>query len=161
LRTGDLGIKKNGVLYITGRLKDIIIISGKNYAPHDIEQAAEQSHVAIQPNGCAAFGVDNTIGEAIVVVVEIRRTWIRRTAERQAIVKAIKKSVYSIFQLPVADVVPVRPYAIPRTSSGKLKRAQTRMDYLDRRLARLSDSGHADAIIENVQFQLKTVNTCN
>jgi acyl-CoA synthetase (AMP-forming)/AMP-acid ligase II len=160
LRTGDLGLRKDGELYVTGRLKDVIIIHGKNYAPQDIELATERSHPAIEPMGCVAFGVDRRDGEALVVVAEISRTWIRRVAERQAIVRAINEAVYADFQLCVADVVLVRPHAIPRTSSGKLKRAQTCLNYYNRQLAYLPESSCTDATIEHPSVEL-AVNVCN
>jgi acyl-CoA synthetase (AMP-forming)/AMP-acid ligase II len=130
LRTGDLGILKDGELYITGRLKDIIIIRGKKYAPQDIEQEAECSHKAIQPTGCVAFGIEREGTEDLVLVVELRRTWLRRIDERPAILKAIKTAVHSAFQLIATEIVFVLPRSIPRTSSGKLRRGKTRVDFI-------------------------------
>ena len=74
LRTGDLGFLKNGELYVTGRLKDIIIIRGLNHYPQDIELTVEKSHFSIQPNGCAAFSISIEGDEKVIILVELKRT---------------------------------------------------------------------------------------
>jgi acyl-CoA synthetase (AMP-forming)/AMP-acid ligase II len=73
LRTGDLGFLKNGELFITGRLKDLIIIAGRNLYPHDIELTVEHSHPAIRSGCCAAFSIDIADEERLVVAAEIER----------------------------------------------------------------------------------------
>src|SRR6185436_985619 len=71
LRTGDLGFVEDGELYITGRLKDLIIIRGINYYPQDIEQTVEQAHIALRPGCGAAFSIDVGGEERLVVVQEL------------------------------------------------------------------------------------------
>ena len=71
LRTGDLGFLHEGELYITGRIKNLIISEGKNHYPHDIERTVEASHPAIRPAGCAVFSIHNSDGEDIIVIAEI------------------------------------------------------------------------------------------
>lgn len=73
LRTGDLGFLKDGELFVTGRLKDLIIIAGRNLYPHDIELTVEQSHPAIRSGCCAAFSVDLADEERLIVAVEVER----------------------------------------------------------------------------------------
>jgi acyl-CoA synthetase (AMP-forming)/AMP-acid ligase II len=134
LRTGDLGYRKSGELYVTGRLKDLIIIRGKNYAPQDIEYEAEHSCDSILPNGCVAFSVDRNGSECLIIVVELRRVALRCAEEHQRVCRAVCAAVFDAFNLSVGEVVLVLPNAIPRTSSGKVKRSQCRLDYIEKRL---------------------------
>jgi amino acid adenylation domain-containing protein len=78
LRTGDLGFMKDGELFITGRLKDLIIIRGRNHYPQDIEWTVEQSHPAIRRNCCAAFSVNGTSEERLIIVAEVERRYRER-----------------------------------------------------------------------------------
>jgi acyl-CoA synthetase (AMP-forming)/AMP-acid ligase II len=71
LRTEDLGFLKDGELFVTGRLKDLIIIGGRNLYPHDIELTVEQSHPALRPGCCAAFSVDVADEERLIVAAEV------------------------------------------------------------------------------------------
>lgn len=71
LRTGDLGLLREGELFVTGRLKDLIIIRGRNHYPHDIERTVEESHPALRPGGCAAFSISEEDEERLVVVQEV------------------------------------------------------------------------------------------
>ena len=75
LRTGDLGFLKDGDLFVTGRLKDLIIIAGKNYYPQDIELTVEQSHPDLRPTCCAAFSLDRDGKERLVILAEIERRY--------------------------------------------------------------------------------------
>ena len=75
LRTGDLGFLKDGELFVTGRLKDLIIIGGRNLYPNDIELTVEQSHPAIRSGCCAAFSVDVADEERLIVAAEIERRY--------------------------------------------------------------------------------------
>jgi acyl-CoA synthetase (AMP-forming)/AMP-acid ligase II len=75
LRTGDLGFLKDGELFITGRLKDLIIIAGRNIYPHDIELTVEQSYLAIRPGGCAAFSINVADEDRLVIAAEIERCY--------------------------------------------------------------------------------------
>ena len=136
LRTGDLGYLRNGELYVSGRLKDLIIMNGKKYAPQDIEHEAERSHCALRQAGGAAFGVSEGTVERLVIVFELKREWVRRHLEWPSIISAIHLSISTAHGVPVNDVVLIRPGALPRTSSGKVRRGQCRLDYLARRLDR-------------------------
>ena len=130
LRTGDLGYLKNNELYVTGRLKDLIIVYGKKYAPQDFEDDAERSHVALRQAGGAAFCVAENYVERLVVVFELKREWLRRQHEHQSIRNAIRTSINYLHGVTVDDVVLIRPGALPRTSSGKVQRTRCRTDYL-------------------------------
>lgn len=130
LRTGDLGFMRDGQLYITGRLKDLIIVNGRKYAPQDIEDECEQSHGALRQAGGAAFDVSEGDSERLVIVFELKREWLRRHPEWPDVIRSMRASVNAAYGLPVSDVVLIKPGTLPRTSSGKVRRTQCRMDYL-------------------------------
>lgn len=129
LRTGDLGFMKDGELYIAGRLKDLIIIHGRNYWAQDIEQVAEKAHPALQAGGSAAFGITLQEEEKLVVAVEIKPGL--TTPDVEEISQKVRLAIAEEFQIPVHAVVLVAPNSIPRTSSGKVQRYQARLSYLE------------------------------
>ncbi len=133
LRTGDLAYRDAGGLYITGRLKDLLILYGKKYAPQDIEDAA-LCHPALRRDGGAAFTVTVNDTERLVVVFEVERTWTRRVDAQLEIEQALRAAVSSQHGVHVDQVVLIRPGSLPRTSSGKVRRTQCRLDYLADRL---------------------------
>ncbi|MEQ8706288.1 MAG: AMP-binding protein [Phaeodactylibacter sp.] len=133
LRTGDLGFLLKGELFITGRIKDMIIVRGENYYPTDIEQVVERAHPALQANGCAAFAVDNPAGERLVIVQEVRRSeW--RSADEEAVVGAIRQVIGATFEIQPYAIVLIRPMSLPKTSSGKIQRYAAREAYLSEQL---------------------------
>ena len=134
LRTGDLGFLRDGELFVTGRLKDLILIQGRNHYPQDIEQTVERSHVALRPDGCAAFSVTSDEGEQLVVVQELERRYLRN-AKMSEVVASVRHAVTEHHELQVHAVVLVRTGSIPKTSSGKIQRRATRAAYLDGTLA--------------------------
>lgn len=143
LRTGDLGWLEDGEMFVAGRLKDLIIVNGRNLAPQDIEIACTASHPAIVDGAAAAVGVDFGRGEEIVIIAELERTWIRRVDEWPAVETSIRAAVYQETGVAVADIAFIRPGSLSRTSSGKVRRASLRASYRDRSLAFLSPR-HAD-----------------
>lgn len=138
LRTGDLGFVSDGQLYVTGRLKDLIIVNGSKYVPQDIEEKCEQSHDALRQAGGAAFGVSDAGGERLVVVFELKREWLRRHPEWPHVLSSMRASVNAEYGLPLSDIVLLKPGALPRTSSGKVRRTQCRTDYLAGALERVA-----------------------
>lgn len=127
LRTGDLGFIDKGELYITGRLKNMIIIDGKNYYPHDIERTVEQFHPDIQSGGCAAFSIEDSGKEFLVVIVEIRR---HLEMNENELLNGIRKVILENYELPIFDIKLTLPGGIPRTTSGKIKHFLCRANYL-------------------------------
>jgi acyl-CoA synthetase (AMP-forming)/AMP-acid ligase II len=129
LRTGDLGFIREGRLFVTGRLKDMIIIRGSNHYPQDIELTVEKSHPACQVGGGAAFSVTVEGKEELVVVQEVRRQ--ARHAELDEVIQAIRASISDNHDLQVFAIILIRPLTIPKTSSGKIQRHAARTAYLD------------------------------
>jgi acyl-CoA synthetase (AMP-forming)/AMP-acid ligase II/7-keto-8-aminopelargonate synthetase-like enzyme/acyl carrier protein len=134
LRTGDLGFLHHGELFVTGRLKDIIVIRGLNHYPQDIEKTVEQCHAAMRHDGCAAFAVDAPDGERLVVVQELERRFVR-DSDLSEVIAAVRRAVAEHHELRVHAVVLVRTGSIPKTSSGKIRRRATRAAYMDGTLA--------------------------
>lgn len=129
LRTGDLGFLRDGELFVTGRLKDLMVIDGRNHHPQDLELSAEMSHWALRPGCTAAFSVDaGEEGERPVLVAE---TAPEALGESEKIVDLIRGAIGEAHGLPVRDVVLIHPGTIPKTSSGKIQRRATRTAYLD------------------------------
>ncbi len=133
LRTGDLGFLHEEQLYITGRLKDLIIIHGSNHYPQDIERTVERSHPALRPGCGAVFPVSAGGGERIVIVQECRPELLEKT-DHQEIFKAIRKAVADEHQLPVFAVMLLGPQTIPKTTSGKIRRKACREAFLNHTL---------------------------
>jgi acyl-CoA synthetase (AMP-forming)/AMP-acid ligase II len=130
LRTGDLGFVADGELYVAGRLKDLVIIRGRNYYPQDIEHTVQSAHPALRPTGCAAFSVAGTLGERLVVVQEVKPRE-ALLADVASIVSDIRAAVIRDYQLAVSDLVLTLPGQLQKTSSGKIMRAAARRRYLE------------------------------
>jgi thioesterase domain-containing protein/acyl carrier protein len=130
LRTGDLGFIKDGELFVTGRLKDLIIIRGENYYPQDIEWVIEKSHPALLRGYLAAFSVEIDGTEQLVIAQEVERSAVK-TLNSQEVIAAIRKAVAKELELPVYGVVLLKRGAIPKTSSGKIQRQACRTAFLN------------------------------
>ncbi|MFF0160750.1 fatty acyl-AMP ligase [Streptomyces sp. NPDC005263] len=130
LRTGDLGTVLDGRLVVTGRLKDLIVVDGRNHYPQDIEATVQDTHPAVRRDRLAAFSVPGPTGERVVVVAEHTRSTRVSEIDVPALVRAVRGAVSTRHGLRLADVVLVPPGAVPRTSSGKVSRALTRARYL-------------------------------
>ncbi|MEG3641377.1 fatty acyl-AMP ligase [Magnetococcus sp. PR-3] len=129
LRTGDLGFRVDGELYITGRLKDVIIIRGCNYYPQDLELAVEQSDPALRPAGGVAFSVTTEGAEQLVILQEIERTALRK-ADPKVLMRTIQSALSTTFGLSAAHIVLLKPGSVLRTSSGKVRRRDCREAFL-------------------------------
>lgn len=131
-RTGDMGFLKDGELFVTGRLKDLIIIAGRNHYPQDIELTVEQRHAVIRPSCCAAFSVDVADEERLVIVGEVERH--SRRLDVDEVVGAIRQTVAEHHDVQVYAVVLVKTGSMPKTSSGKLQRHACRERFLAKSL---------------------------
>ena len=139
LRTGDLGfVDEGGELYITGRIKDLIIIRGINHYPQDIEETVQNCHVALRRHCGAAFSVpDQEDEEQLVVVQEIERTF-RRGVTRDELIASIREAIAKEHELTAGEIVLIRTGSLPKTTSGKLQRQLTRQMFRTGALSPLS-----------------------
>ena len=127
LRTGDLGFLEGGELFVTGRIKDLIILRGRNHYPQDLELSAENAHRGLRPGCGAAFAVEAEGEERLVVVYEVAR---HPGDEPATIAEAVRRAVAEGHEVQAYDVVLVRAGSIAKTSSGKIRRGACRDEYL-------------------------------
>ncbi len=130
LRTGDLGFVLDGELFITGRLKDVIIIRGRNHYPQDIELTVEQSHPGLQPSCGAAFTVEDNDQERLVIVQEMKRSYLRKL-DVNKVVGDIRQAVAQQHELEVYAISLLKTGSILKTSSGKIQRQACRAGFLE------------------------------
>ena len=128
LRTGDLGYLVNGELYITGRLKELIILRGKNHYPQDIEATVASSHPLLRRDCGAAFSVEVIGREELVIFQEVERQ--TPPAKAFEIKCAIQQALAEERAIKPYSVVLFKPNTIPKTSSGKIMRSACRSDFL-------------------------------
>ena len=132
LRTGDLGfLDEAGELFVTGRIKDLIIVRGINHYPQDIERTVQSAHPAFRANCGAAFAVADEGGEeTLVIVQEIERTERNRIdpAEMKGL---IRENVTEQHELFARHIVLIRPGTLPKTTSGKIQRSLARKLWLE------------------------------
>ena len=131
LRTGDFGFMKDNEIYITGRLKDILIIRGRNYYPQDIELSAEESHKYVRPGG-VAFSISKEKEEHLAIVCEIERKL--EEEKLNEVLEAIESRIFEDHALNPYVISLVKPNSIPLTSSGKVMRSLSRKQYLEGKL---------------------------
>ncbi|MDN2697070.1 amino acid adenylation domain-containing protein [Janthinobacterium sp. SUN073] len=149
LRTGDMGFMHRGHLFVTGRRKDMLLFRGQCHYPNDIEVTSGRSHEATVPESGAAFSImsDGDGPEELVIVQEILK---RTDADYQQISDAIRAAVAEEHQLSSHAIVLIRKGTLPRTTSGKVRRAAVRQAYLDGGLSALHqhalDARHAPAL---------------
>ncbi|HWA89093.1 MAG TPA: fatty acyl-AMP ligase [Rhizomicrobium sp.] len=129
LRTGDLGFADGGDLFVTGRLKDLIIVEGRNHYPQDIEATVQSAHPALRPDHGAAFAVAGRDGERLVVVQELRRSHLTNL-RCEDVIGSIRSMVSEVHGLRASSIMLVPPGSIPKTTSGKIRRSKCRAVYL-------------------------------
>jgi acyl-CoA synthetase (AMP-forming)/AMP-acid ligase II/acyl carrier protein len=129
LRTGDLGFVHNDELFITGRLKELIIVRGINYYPQDIEQTVQSCHPALRPGYGAVFSMAADGPEQIVILQELER--VARNSPADDIIEIIRQAVAEWHELQIGAILLLRPGQILKTSSGKIRRGACREAFLD------------------------------
>ncbi len=127
LRTGDLGFMDGAELFVTGRLKDLIILRGRNFYPQDLERTAERAHPGVRPGCGAAFPVEIGGQESLILACEVER---HPGAEPAAIIAAIRRAVGLEHEISPFEIVLLRAGSLPKTSSGKVQRRACRSAYL-------------------------------
>ena len=136
LRTGDLGFVHGAELFVTGRLKDVIVIRGVNFYPHDLEHTVESSHAALRPDAGVVIGLEDAGRTRLVAVQEIRRDcW--RTVDSSEVFDAIRRAVAREHHLPLDGILLLKPFSLPKTSSGKVQRGRCRRAVQDQNLPAL------------------------
>jgi len=139
LRTGDLGFLEDGELYIVGRRKDLIILSGANHHPEEIEWTVEGSHPQVRQGSAAAFTIDDDDGSHLVVLVEVSPSRVADPADRSAVIRSIRKAIALEHGLQVDRLILLGPGAVEKTTSGKIQRAACRAALLAGRLSVLQE----------------------
>jgi 8-amino-7-oxononanoate synthase len=127
LRTGDLGFMQDGEVFVTGRIKDLIIIHGVNYYPQDIERTVQESHPRLRLDCGGVFTVEADGREQLIVVQEVER---HKQADVGDVVAAIRRAVAAEFELAPDAIVLIRAGSVPKTSSGKIQRHACRDGFL-------------------------------
>ena len=149
LRTGDLGFFHNGELFVTGRLKDMIIIRGRNHYPQDIELTLEKSHPALRLACSAAFGVEVNGEERLVIACEVERSYLRQL-DVDEVVRAIRSAISEQHEIQAYGVLLLKTASIPKTSSGKIQRHACRVGFLNESLDVVGSSILEDSyVIDN------------
>ena len=128
LRTGDLGFLQDGELFVTGRLKDLIIIRGRNHYPQDIERTVEGSHPALRPSAGAAFSVEVSGEERLVIAHEMEH---RLHPNVKELIENIRQAIAEEHEIQVYAVVLLKAGSVPKTSSGKIQRHACRDKFGD------------------------------
>ena len=121
LRTGDLGFLQDNELFVTGRLKDLIIIRGRNHYPQDIELTVEESHQALRSGGCVAFSTEADSEEQLMIVAEVERHHLKNL-DVEVVGAAIQQAIAEEHEVQVYVTILIKPGNLPLTSSGKKKR---------------------------------------
>lgn len=147
LRTGDLGFTKDKQLYITGRVKDLIIIRGLNYYPQDLEYATQISHEALHIDSGAAFSIEVDGEEKLVIAQELNRNYIRNYDADQ-IFTSIRKAISEEFGVQVYHIVLTKPSSTLKTSSGKIQHSAMKEAYLNDELNAFEKSGTLASDVE-------------
>jgi acyl-CoA synthetase (AMP-forming)/AMP-acid ligase II len=127
LRTGDLGLLSEGELFLTGRIKDLILVSGRKIYPQDVEYTVERTHSSIRKNSGAAFQIETDHDFQLIIAYEWDR---KKGSEPEKIAEEIVQNVSMEHEIRVHSLLLVDPGAIPKTSSGKIQRSVCRTRYL-------------------------------
>ncbi|MCF6437464.1 non-ribosomal peptide synthetase [Pseudoalteromonas sp. MMG022] len=152
LRTGDLGFMYNGELYISGRIKDVMIIKGRNYYPQDFEKLAYSAYPGLSQNGAAAFEVNGSA----VLMLEISRSEMAKFDYASAC-ETIKAAIFEHFEVVLEDILFLKAGRINRTSSGKIQRSLSKKRYLANDIEYLYSAVHPDTEGQQAQVSEKAV----
>ncbi|CAM4111929.1 non-ribosomal peptide synthetase [Pseudoalteromonas byunsanensis] len=144
MRTGDLGFIHQQHLFICGRIKELIIIRGANFYPQNIEQTLQNNIDGLKPNGGAAFTIEHEGEDALVIVQEVERTWLKKV-DPEAVAQQARAAIASEYGLSLHAFVMIRPMTLPKTSSGKIQRSRAKQYFESGELAVVSETIFATA----------------
>ena len=141
MRTGDLGFLDQGELFFTGRLKDMIVIKGRNHYPQDIEKTVERTTSWIRPGCVASFSIDIQGEEKLIVLAEVeRRYWSSKRnggksssqemVEVKELTQLLRREIAKNHDLQVYTTLLLKPGSLPKTSSGKIQRHACRIEFI-------------------------------
>jgi acyl-CoA synthetase (AMP-forming)/AMP-acid ligase II/acyl carrier protein len=150
LRTGDLGFIYRDELFVTGRLKDLIIIRGRNHYPQDIEWTVQASHPSLRVGHSAAFSIAVDGFERLVIAAEVERQALRQL-NPDDIIGAIRQTISEEHQLQVYAIALLKPGSLPKTSSGKIQRNACRAAFQDRTLTVVGEWREPSADVGQIQ----------
>ncbi|MEI7601718.1 MAG: beta-ketoacyl synthase N-terminal-like domain-containing protein, partial [Aestuariivirga sp.] len=125
LRTGDLGAVMDGELYVLGRIKEMVIVRGRNHYAQDLEECVSAADAFLGNDRTIAFGVEHEAGEALVLVHELTRSGLREL-DAPGIAQAVRRALLEAYEIDLSVIVFVKPVSLPRTTSGKLQRRRAR-----------------------------------
>lgn len=143
LRTGDLGVIQEDELFVVGRLKDLIIIRGRNHYPHDIEATVQESHPSLRPGCGAAFSIPIDAEEKLVVLQEVAD---HSSIDLGFIAARVGRAVTEHHEVQVYTVVLIKPGTLPKTSSGKVQRHLCRAKFLAHDLEPVHTTFHDEQV---------------
>lgn len=142
LRTGDLGVLVDGELFVTGRIKEVLVLNGRNHYPQDLERTVRAAHAALAANQTAVFAAPfGETAERAVAVQEVRPADLRRL-DAAELADLVRRQVWREHEVQLGDVVFVPSGSVPRTSSGKIRRGQAREMFLGGGLPALTPAGN-------------------
>ncbi|MDZ3993046.1 non-ribosomal peptide synthetase [Pseudomonas sp. Teo4] len=162
LRTGDLGFMRDGEVFVTGRLKDMLIVRGQNLYPQDLEKTLEREVEVLRKGRVAVFAVDDQGEEGIGVAVEISRN-VQKAIKPQELIKTLRQVIADACRQAPAVVLLLNPGALPKTSSGKLQRSACRLRMNDgsldcyARFPASAESAQAAAPADDLQVRIAAV----
>jgi acyl-CoA synthetase (AMP-forming)/AMP-acid ligase II/acyl carrier protein len=158
LRTGDLGFIKDGELFVTGRIKDVIIIRGSNYYPQDIEWSVQQTHPCLRSQNGAAFAVEIDGQEKLVIVQELERGYLQ-DLDLNEVFELIIREVFEQYEIQVHAICLIKSGTLLKTSSGKIQRSASRQAFLEGSLETLASwSATTSEIIPSFQANGNSLN---
>ncbi|MEI7601637.1 MAG: beta-ketoacyl synthase N-terminal-like domain-containing protein, partial [Aestuariivirga sp.] len=137
LRTGDLGAVVDGELYVVGRIKEMVIVRGRNHYAQDLEECANAADALFGNDRTIAFSVEGETGEALVLVHEVTRSGLRQL-DAGGVGQAVRRALLEALELDLSAIIFVKPASLPRTTSGKLQRGRARQLFLANELSEVA-----------------------